>query len=535
MTALKSHLKRNVGAMLLTVSLLTLPGAAWADGATLKVAVSGSATSLDPTISILNNYQLTMQIYEPLVARDADFNLIPGLALSWEAVTPTTWRFKLRPGVKFHDGADFTAEDAAFSITRAKHANSGFKVHAETLEKIDVIDPLTLEITTLEPDPIVPDRLTQVRILNKNWSVANKSEFPPAAGETEQSFTTVNANGTGPFMVKDFRPGGTAMLVKNPAWWGKGDAYGNVENYTYIAISNDATRLAALLSGEVDVVIDPPLQDIQRLRGDSNVRILEGPETRTMHIVLDSERDELPYSDVKGKNPFKDVRVRQALYQAIDVETLTSRIMRGGGVVAAAPIAPGVRGYSEAADKRQAPYDVEAAKKLLADAGYPDGFGFTYDCTNNRYQNDEAICQAIVAMWSRVNMKVTLNAQQHQTFFTKVRKRDSDAFMIGTGAPLMDGYYAIQINMLDKAAAPGNGLWSLGYTNPAITEIAAKAKNEFDLEKRGKLIEEAMAVYKSDFGGIPLYHNVGIWAVRGNVKAKYRTDGVLDARFVTVD
>jgi peptide/nickel transport system substrate-binding protein len=485
---------------------------------------------LDPqSQAIVNTDQLLRQIYEPLIARNATMQLTPALALSWEAVEPKRWRIKLRPGVRFHDGTPFTAEDAAFSLHRAGEPSSNYKNYTDIFARIEVVDPLTLDIVTVEPDPIIPEKLSKIAILSKAWCTAHGALAPATMGKDE--FAALNVNGTGPFKLQDRRPNVRTTLVKNDDWWGTMD--GNVTEYVSTPLVTAATRVAALLSGQVDVVLDPPLQDIARIESNAGTKVVTGPENRTILLVIDQGRPQLLYSNVKDKNPFQDIRVRKALYEAIDAKALVSRIMRGYAIPAGLQMPPGVSGYDKELDERF-PYDRADAKKLLTEAGYPDGFAFTLDCSNNRYQNDEAVCQAVVTMWAAIGVKATLNAMPLQTYFPKVSAKDTDMYLLGIGSPTFDAYYSIQSNLLTRTGNPADGLWALGYNNDRVNALAADAKFQIDPKKRAAEMHEALAIAKNDIANIPLYHSVGAWAMASNVEATYRADSVLEARYVTL-
>ena len=499
--------------------------------ATLRVGVSGDAATMDPhSQAVLNTYQLLMQVYEPLIGKGRKLEPVPALAIEWKLVDPTRWRFKLRPNVKFHEGQVFTARDVAFTLKRAGQPSSNYRNYLDTLAKVEIVDDLTVDFVTTQPDPIFPEKLSDIRMMSEAWSEQNGAGNPAQVGSQQSAYAAIHENGTGPFRLIDRRPNVRTTLARFEGWWGESD--GNVTEYVYIPIVNGATRVAALVSGEIDIILDVPIQDIPRLEQNNNVRILQGPEIRTLHIVLDQKSDELKSSSIKGKNPFKDLRVRQALYQAIDIDSITNRIMRGFAIPAGIQVAPGINGYVKEYDTRL-PYDQKAAKDLLVAAGYPDGFDFTLDCPNNRYQNDEAVCQALVALWARIGVRAQLNPMPLQTYFPKVQAKNSDAFLLGTGAPTSDALYSLQINYLPPGA-PGDGLWSLGYSNDQLSAFAARAKFEMNPDVRLDLLKQAWGVYKKDIPSLPLYHSVGIWAARKTVTAEYRSDGVLEAKFVTV-
>ena len=497
---------------------------------TLHISSAGDAGTTDPQAQAVSNTdQLLRQIYEGLLGRDKDLKLIPALATSWEAVEPDRWRFYLREGVTFHEGQPFTAEDVAFSLNRAAGPNSNFKNYTDTLKEVVVVDPLTVDVVTTGPDPILPTKLYRIAMMSKPWAEEHGALEVTAQGT--DGYAALNTNGTGPFVMVDRRPNVRTELTLNPDWWGEMD--GNVTQYVSTPISSPATRIAALLSGEVDMVMDPPLQDIPRIESNPAVTVATGPENRTILLELDSGRDELLYSDVKGENPMAKVEVRKALYQAIDVDAIVSRIQRGYAVPAGLQIPPMVTGYSEEMDKRL-PYDPEAAKALLAEAGYPDGFTLTLDCSNNRYPNDEAVCQAISAMWTQIGVRTTLNAIPLQTFFPKVSAKDSSVFMLGIGSPTLDAYYSVQANLMTGTGDSADGLWSMAESIPEIIDLAIQARTEMDAEKRMDMLVEAMKIAQDEVLYIPLYYPTGVWAMSAKVDATFRADTVIEARYVTI-
>ena len=331
-----------------------------------------------------------------------------------------------------------------------------------------------------------------------------------------------------------YEPDAKTVLVANPRWWDRLE--GNVTEIVYLPIKADATRAAALVTGEVDLVLDPPTQDVPRLRQNPNVRIVDGTEARIIFFGFDQWRDETPYASVKGANPFKDRRVRRALYQAIDAEAIKRATMRGLAVPTGAMIAPQVSGWSEDGAKRL-PYDPAAARRLLAEAGYPDGFGFTLDCPNNRYINDEEICQAVVAMWAKVGLKVRLNAMPRSTYFQKVQTYDTSAYLLGWATATFDALYTLQslIHSVDpKGGADGN--FNLGkYANPKADALIDQVKVEADDAKRNAMMREALAIHAADIGHVPLHQQVIPWAMRSNVSAFHRADNRLDVRWVRID
>ncbi len=329
-------------------------------------------------------------VYESLVYYNKKFELEPVLATAWKQISPTQVRISLRQGVKFHDGATFDADDAKFSLERAMAKTSNYGVYTQGIDRVVKVDDHTIDIFTKGPNPVLLNQLTELRMLSKAWSEKNKSSEPKDIKTKDENFAHRNANGTGPFMLKGWEQDVRLTLVRNPNWWGKPIDGGNVTEIVYSPIKSEATRVAALLSGEVDMVLDPSPADLAKLRAAPNLKVVDGAENRTIFFGMDQFRDELPGSNVKGKNPLKDLRVRKALYQSIDIDTITRVTLRGLGQATGALVAPQVNGWTKEVHARY-PYDIKAAQKLLADAGYSDGFEVDFACPNNRYINDEQI------------------------------------------------------------------------------------------------------------------------------------------------
>lgn len=472
-------------------------------------------------------------VYESLVYYDSKtFKPEPVLATSWQQVSPTQLRLKLREGVKFHDGSAFTADDAVFSIQRAMAKTSNFGVYAQGIERVEKVDNHTIDIFTQGPNPVLLNQLTELRMMSKAWAEKNRSTEPKDIKVQEENFAHRNANGTGPFMLKEWQPDQKLVLARNPAWWGKADT--NVTEVVYTPVKNVATRSAALLSGEVDFVLDPSPQDLARLRQNPNLKVLDGVENRTIFFGLDQFRDELPGSNIKGKNPLKDQRVRKALYQAIDMDTIARVTLRGLGQPTGALVAPQVNGWTEAVHKRH-PYDVAAAQKLLADAGYKDGFEVDFACPNNRYINDEAICQAVTAMWSRIGVKAKLRTLPLVTYFPMIQRYEASIYMLGWGVPTFDALYSLQ-SLVRSVGAGGDGNYNVGrYSNPKMDALVERSKKETDLALRTTLLTQALQLQNEDVAHIPLHNQVIPWAMKKNIDVVHRADNRLDWRLVKVN
>jgi len=523
--------------MLATVAMVAALGTAalGVDAATLRWAGRGDMQTTDPysqNENLTNN--INVLIYEPLLNRDKKLGLVPGLAESWTQVNPTTWRFKLRPGVKFHDGTPFTADDVVFSFERARADTSQLRVYANASGIPRKIDDLTVEFSTTGPNPIELEHVQTIGIMSRAWCEKNRATKPQNFTQKEEMITARQANGTGPYVLKSREPDVKTVLTKNPNWWGiKAKMWeGNSDEVIYTPIVSDATRVAALISGEVDLVNDPPPQDVPRLTQTPGIKIMEGMENRIVFIGMDQFRDELLYSNVKGKNPFKDKRVREALYYAIDIEAIKKNTMRGLSAPSGAMLPSALQTTSEV--ERRLPYDRERARKLLAEAGYPNGFEVTLDCPNNRYINDEKICQALAAMWSQVGVNTKVNTMPRAVYFPKLEKNDTSMYMLGWGGNTTDAIFILQPVLATKDGK-GDGDYNYGrYSNPKLDELLAKIKVNVNADQRLNEIHAALLAHNAETNHIPLHRQVIPWAARANVTAVHRADNQVMPYWVTV-
>ena len=500
--------------------------------ATLRVANQGDALSMDPH-SLNESLQLsfTGNLYEPLVARGKQLELLPGLATSWAMVSPTLWRFELRKGVSFHDGTPFGAVDVVFSFKRAAAEGSDMKSYTSPIKEVRKVGELAVEIETLAPFPILPDTLTNLFMMSKKWCEDNKATVPVDRRKGVENTASFKANGTGPYRLKERQPSTRTVVVRNARYWDKVE--GNADEVIFTPIGNDATRVAAMLSGEIDLMEPAPLQDVDRLRANPNLKVLQGPELRTIFLGMDQKRDELLFSSVKGKNPFKDVRVRKAFYQAIDIETIKARVMRGAATPTGLMVAPGIKGFVPELNKRL-PYDVEAAKKLLAEAGYPSGFEVGMNCPNDRYVNDGKICEAVAANLARIGVKVNLQTEGKGTYFPKILSRNTSFYLLGWTPGSYDSHNALT-SVMATPADKGQGQFNLGsYSNARVDELTLKIQSETDQAKRNAMIREAFEVHANDIGHIPLHQQALAWAMKKNIELVQLPDNNMPYRWITV-
>ncbi|WP_291140264.1 ABC transporter substrate-binding protein [Hydrogenophaga sp.] len=472
-------------------------------------------------------------VYESLVYYNSrTFKAEPMLATAWAEVSPTQLRITLRSGVKFHDGSAFTADDAVFSLQRAMAPTSNFTPYIQGFDRIVKVDGNTIDIFTKGPNPVLLNQLTELRMMSKTWAEKNNSVAPKDIKTKDENFAHRNTNGTGPFMLKEWVQDQKMVLVRNPNWWGKADT--NVSEVVYTPVKATATRMAALLSGEVDFVLDPSPQDLPRLRQDGALKVVDGVENRTIFFGMDQHRDELVGSNVKGKNPLKDVRVRMALYQSIDTNAISRVTLRGLGQPTGALVAPQVAGWSDSVHRRH-PYDAAAAQKLLADAGYGEGFEVDFACPNNRYINDEAICQAVAAMWARIGVKAKLRTQPLSTYFPMIQRYEASIYMLGWGVPTFDALYSLQ-SLVRTVGPGGDGNYNVGrYSNPKMDQIVDRAKTETDPLIRKRLLTEALELQNTDVAHIPLHNQIIPWAMKKNIEVVHRADNRLDMRLVKVN
>ena len=500
--------------------------------ATLRVANAGDVQSMDPH-SLNETLQLsfTGNIYEALVARGKDMQLVPALATQWKQTAPTVWRFELRRGVKFHDGTPFTADDVVFTFKRGAADGSDMKGYTAPIKDVRKSGDNAVEIETNAPFPILPDTLTSLYIMSKKWCEDNKAEGPVDRRKGVENTASFKANGTGPYRLKERQPSTRTVIVRNFAYWDRVE--GNVDEVVFTPIGSDATRVAALLSGEIDVMEPVPLQDVERVKAAGKFNVLQGPELRTIFLGMDQKRDELQFSSVKGKNPFKDKRVRQAFFQAIDIEAIKSRVMRNAATPTALMVGPGVRGFQPDMNKRL-PYDPDAAKKLLADAGYPSGFEVGMNCPNDRYVNDSPICQAVAANLARIGVKVNLQAETKNTYFPKILRRDTSFYLLGWTPSTTDAHDALY-NLMASPTDKGQGQFNLGaYSNPKLDELTAKVQSETDPVKRNEAIREAFRIHLDDIGHIPLHQQALAWGVKNNVSVVQLPDNRMFFKWVSV-
>jgi peptide/nickel transport system substrate-binding protein len=519
-------------------ALLAASTALAVDAATFRWSSQGDYLSADPHAQNegLNN-NINDMVYERLTARNKKLELIPSLATAWESRSPTLWRFHLRKGVTFHDGTPLTAEDVVYSINRAKLPSSNFKVFANPAGTPRKVDDYTVEIETAKPTPaaVLLENVNAIRIMSRAWCAKNRAQAPQDFKTGEETYASRNANGTGPFMLVKREAEVATVLRRNPKWWGVAEKRfeGNVDEVVYRPIKSDATRMAALVSGEVDLVLDPPLQDTPRLKKDPKIQVIEGPENRVIFLVLDQERDELKYSNVKGRNPLKDLKVRQALYMAIDIEGIHRQVMRGQSKPTGSMV-PTVGSSFPELEPRLLPHDPARAKMLLAEAGYPNGFELGLDCPNNRYVNDERICTALSAMFAKIGVRVRLNSMPRAQFFQKVDQFDISMHLYGWGGAAQDPGFTLT-PVLHSRDGKGKGDFNSGrYKDDALDRLIDAVEIELDPQKRRAMMLDALKRVRNHILVIPLHRQMIPWAARAGIKVHHRPDNVVEPLWVHV-
>jgi peptide/nickel transport system substrate-binding protein len=518
-------------AALAGVATMAMAGAAMAQQPlTLTMAVGAPVTSLDPHYHQLSpNNAVSDMIFSKLIETDAQARNIPGLALEWRAIGPTTWEFKLRPNVRFHNGNAFTAEDVAFTLRRlpnVPNAPSSFAAYSRPITRIEIVDPLTIRFHTAQPYPLLPLDMTNVRIIDAETS----------ANPTTEGFNSGQlAIGTGPFRVVTHRQGEVIEFERNADYFEGASPFQRV---SYRMITNDAARTAALLAGNVDFIDQVPTSDLARLRGDQRLRLSETVGLRLIFIALDhlrAENENSPHiSDNEGRplgrNPLKDVRVRRALSMAIDRQAIVSRIMEGAATPANQFLPPGT--FSHVPDLPPIPYDPDGARRLLAEAGYPNGFRIQLNSPNDRYINDSRIAQAVGQMWTRIGVRTGVEAQTWATFIGRAGRQEFSAHLIGWGSN-PDASHPMRNIIATVNPQRGWGASNRGrYSNPRLDEMLLASLSELDEKKREQMLIDIQRMAAEDVAIIPLHIQTNIWAMRRTLEHSARVDELTRAQDV---
>ena len=516
----------------LTLSAATLAlGLTAASAETLRWARVGDALTLDPhSANEGPTSTLLHHIYETLVERATDGSLEPRLATEWgiHPDDPTIWVFKLREGVKFHDGADFTAEDVVASIERVRAESSDFKGLHTAVAGAEAVDDLTVHIKMSGPSPLYVQNLTNFFIMDKGWIEANGVELPQDFKAGEEKYTVRNTNGTGPYTLVSRDPEVRTVLAANPNHW---DAAPAVTEIIYTPIKEAATRVAALLSGEVDFVQDVPVQDIERLSQTDGITVTTGAENRTIFFAYDMGSDSLV--SLAGDNPFKKPEVREAVAKALDRDAIKQVVMRGQSVPSGMNAPPFVNGWNAEMDAYSPP-DIDRAKALMTEAGYPDGFSVDLHCPNDRYLNDEAICQAFVGMLGRIGVKANLVSQSRTIHFPAIQNREVDFYLLGWGVPTFDSQYIF--DFLVHSPEEGRGGWNGSrYENPEVDAMIKTLATETDLDKRNETIAQIWQKVQEDRVFLMVHNQLLAYAARDGVNIAVHPENQPKMTTVTFD
>lgn len=488
----------------------------------LSIALSTPITSLDPHFHNLSpNNGMSKHFFDPLVKQDEQQRLKPGLAESWKPIDDTTWEFKLRKGVKFHDGSDFTADDVIATFKRVPNvpnSPSSLAIYTRPIKEAIAVDKYTLRLKTDKPYPLLPNDLSGIQILPKKVAEAAK---------TEEFNSGKLMIGTGPYKWVEYVSGDRVVMAANDKYWGAKPAFAKVR---YRMISNSAARVAALLAGDVQMIEGVPTADIERLKKDSRLTVTSAVSNRLIYLHMDSgrERNSPFVTDVSGKpleaNPFRDPRVRKAVSKMIDRDAIVSRIMEGQAQSAGQLLPDFFFGTS----KRLKPekYDPEGAKKLLADAGYPNGFGITLQTPNNRYINDERVAQAVAQFLTRGGIPAKVDAMPSAVFFSRATKLEFSLILAGWGAETGETSSPLRSLLATFDAAAGMGTANRGrFSDAGVDALLGTAIATIDDTKRGFMLAAAAEKAVGELTGlVPLHYEVSTWAMRRNLAYRARAD-----------
>lgn len=489
----------------------------------LTIGLSASPTSMDPQFYVLGpNSAMARNIFDGLVNQDAKQRITPGLAVSWSTIDDTTWEFKLRANVTFHDGTPFTSADVVASIHRvalaARNSPSSFLPYVKAIASVTAVDPLTVRIKTNGPAPLLLNDLSRIAIL-------------PAA---DASVTTTEMNegkgviGTGPFEFVSWTPDNKIVLKRNDAYWGGKPAWNQV---TFRILKNDSARVAAILAGDVDMIENIPTADTHRLMNSKALSVVQVAGNRVMYLAMDQDRAVSPLAKgPDGKNPLRKLAVRRALSLAINRQAIVQRIMDGQGVPAGQLVPDGYFGYDP--NIKVDPYDPKKARQLLAEAGYPHGFSMTFDASNDRYPNDSKVAQAIGQFFSQVGIKMKVVTMPGSIYFSRASARDF-SFIMG-GAAVETGEASSVLGPLLETYGPKAGQGNRGrYSNAEFDKALSEARHTLDPARREALLRKATAIGMHDVGVIPVFYLANTWAMKRGLSYAGRSDGYTLAFYVT--
>jgi peptide/nickel transport system substrate-binding protein len=493
---------------------ISLSDPAAAENVLRFTGTSGGAVTMDPH-SFLPKYnqEATRQVYEALLDIDSNLAIVPQLALAWKPLDATTWEFELRPDVTFHDGKPFTATDVVFSIERARAENSDFRGYVAGIAAIEAIGDRTVRLTTTAPDPSLWLKLADVAIMSRAWAEQHNVTTPTDYnGAREETFASRHANGTGPFMVEAFEPRGDYALIRNPAWWGQADHPHYIDRVLHVRKEGDAEKLTALLEGEIDLLEAPPYSGLDEIRKNPDLKLVYRPKLYTAFFGFDQVSQALRTSDIKVRNPFKDERVREAIAQAINMETALQPLMGELFIPAGMIVAPGMNGYAPELD-RPIPYDPEGARALLAEAGYPNGFAVTLDCPEEWGDDEKTACKAAAEQLGSIAIDVSINFLPTDELLAKVETRHDSDFFLESWDMDPDSE-----RVLRELFHSESNLNIAGYANPRIDELLAKISVDMVTYARDAYLEEAWRIVTDELVYLPIRHGVSVFAMRKNLE-----------------
>jgi peptide/nickel transport system substrate-binding protein len=498
----------------------------------VRIATAFDPQTMDPhALALLYHSRIAFQVYDSLLNRDEQFRIEPSLALAWQMIDAKTWRFTLRQGVVFHDGTPFTVDDAVFSVQRAMTPPSQRAFQLKGVLAAKRVDEQTLEIDLEASDAVLPEKFLSLPMMSRAWSQLHHVELAQDFNGKQETFAVRHANGTGPYMLDRYEPDIRTVLKKNPRWWGWGEKRsGNVDEITWLPIRSDSTRLAALISGEVDMVLDPPIPDIARLKGESGLTVLQTADLGEQYLAFDVAHDELEGSDVRGRNPFRDLRVRLAVYEAINIDLIAQKVLRGLAVPTGAYLSARVDGSPAELDKRL-PFDPTKAKALLAKAGYPNGFSVTLDCVNVAWR--EAVCQAMTAMLTHVGIRATLRSSPTNQFFPKLSQGTASLVEFGW-TPTTDAWASLN-GLFRTWDRSGLGTFNAGrFSDAKLDLLIDTMRVEPDLTRRRAMVATVLRLVADELPSVPLYRRTLNWAMNKNVQAVQWPNDTPELRWLRV-
>ncbi|MCH2164454.1 MAG: ABC transporter substrate-binding protein [Marinovum sp.] len=503
--------------------------AAPAFAADFKFAVTTDPQTMDPhavnsapVLGFLNN------VYEGLVRRGKDMSIEPSLAASWEPIgNGEGWRFNLRRGVTFHDGAEFNADDVIFSYERASHEAADVRSWFAPVSSVVKVDDFTVDIMTSAPNPIFPDSIANWMMMDSGWAEANGAARPD---KESGNYATLNANGTGTFRITAREPDLRTVLEPFGGWWDTAEH--NITRAELTPIQNSATAMSALISGDVDFINPVPIQDITRLQQNPDVNVIQGVEARVIMLGFDQQAGAAE-SGQGASDLFLDARAREAVAKAVNVPAILQTIMRGNAAVASQLVSPAMRGFSEAVT----PYahDPEGARALIEEAGIA-GSTVNFKCPNNRYLNDESVCQAVTSMLAQVGLEPVLNAMPVQNYWPELRADNFDMYLLGWSPGTLDAEHPIRFLGSTPNGEKKLGSWNFGgYSNARVDELLPRIQSEIDDGKRQKMLDEVATIISDEVAYVPMYVQPLVWGARSNIALTQRPDNFFILRWVTVN